>query len=122
VWADAQHVNVSLMNYGACMGSQLSGGNAACGKASEERRSCLDTACPRDATGSPLFGCISLQQCIAAALEFDCKPYDQEQVAACGGRLNVEVIASRCFDNTGSIVRGIKFLCGGTAIADAGGD
>lgn len=112
VWADAAHVNVSLENFGACMGSPLSGGNAACGKAAEEIESCLEAACPRDATGATTCSTVTDQQCITAALAGACHTYDQNQTTACGGATALKSIFGRCFDQNGSPDPGIKLLCG----------
>jgi hypothetical protein len=121
VWSDTMHVNVSLENHGACMGSPLSGGNAACGKAAEELESCLETACPVDPQGNTLCCTITLQQCIDASLQHDCKAYDDARTTACGGATNIAAIKSKCFDGAGAMDPGIKLLCGGTP-SDAGTD
>ena len=129
VWADTMHVNVSLENFGACMGSPLSGGNADCGKAGEELFSCLQAACPLTASGAPACCQFPLQETIAAALRGDCKPYDQKQTAACGGAAQLASIKARCFDTMPgydpALVPGVgpalKLLCGGSPITDAGG-
>jgi hypothetical protein len=121
VWADTMHVNVSLENFGACMGSPLSGGSAKCGKAAEEIESCLEAACPRDSSGATTCTDITDQDCITQAIAGDCKQYDDKQTADCGGATALKAIFGKCFDAKGSPDPGIKLLCGGAAAGDAGG-
>jgi len=122
VWADTMHVNVSLQNIGACMGSPYSGGTAACGKAAEEVESCLETACPQDpSTGDTLCTDITATDCVTAALAGDCKQYDDKQTTDCGGATALKAIEQKCFDSKGSIDPGIKLLCGGGSADAAGG-
>jgi len=126
VWSDTMHVNVSLANFGACMGSPLSGGNANCGKAGEELESCLGAACPRDPQGNLVCCGFTLPECIDDALKNSCQPYDQKQTTACGGTTSLAAIKNKCFDDIGppwflGIDPGIKLLCGG-APSDAGTD
>jgi len=121
VWADTMHVNVSLENFGACMGSSLSGGSAACGKAAEEIESCLEAACPRDASGATTCTDITDADCITAAVAGDCKQYDDKQTTACGGATALKAVFAKCFDSMGSPDPGIKLLCGGAAATDSGG-
>ncbi len=112
VWADTMHVNVSLENFGACMGSSLSGGNAACGKAAEEVESCLEAACPRDGGGNTTCTNVTDSECVMAAVAGDCKIYDDKQTANCGGAVALKAIFGKCFDSKGSPDPGIKLLCG----------
>jgi len=121
VWADATHITVSFQNFGACTGSSLSGGNAACGKAAEELNSCLDTACPRTPTGSTACTDITEEDCITTAVAGDCKAYDDSQTINCGGPSALKAMIGKCFDSTGSPTPGIKLLCGPGGSVDAGG-
>jgi len=121
VWADAMHVNVSLENFGACMGSPLSGGSPACGKAAEEIESCLEAACPRDDMGATTCTDITDSDCITAAVAGDCKQYDDKQTTDCGGATALKAVFGKCFDAMGSPDPGIKLLCGGGAADAAGG-
>ncbi len=120
VWADAMHVSISVENFGACLGSPLSGGNAACGKAAEELESCLEAACPRDAMGATTCTDITDADCIMAATAGDCKKYDDKQTSDCGGATALKAAFGLCFDSKGSPDPGIKLLCGGAAVAAGG--
>ena len=105
------------------MGSPLSGGNAECGKAGEETQSCLESACPVDpSTGQSICTCITHDDCLRAALDNDCKPYNEKQTDACGGATSLAAIKAKCFDTKGDIGPGIKLLCGGSASTDGGKD
>ncbi len=122
IWSDTMHANVSLENFGACMGSTLSGGNAKCGKSAEELESCLESACPRDPTsGATTCTDITDQECVTAAIAGDCKQYNDKQTTDCGGATTLKAVFGKCFDSKGSPDPGIKLLCAGAAAADAGG-
>ncbi len=112
IWTDNTHTS-AIENFGACFGSDYAGGNAACGKAAEEDKSCLQAACPTDATGATMCTDITDAVCIAAAQAGECKTYNDAQTSACGGAAAFQAILGKCLDSKGGPNPGIKLLCGG---------
>jgi hypothetical protein len=110
VWSPDMNSGSAFVNDGACYAA-VPGGSAACGKAVQDEKTCLERACPQPECGFM----DAAAGCVAAANAGNCKTYDDAIMTACAS--SRAALDAACSD----VVAMMKVLCGGGS-SDAGSD